>query len=47
MATKVEAGRERLHDEDFYAWTKRQAALLRARRCNALDLDHLVEAVAR
>ena len=32
MATKVEAARERLHEDDFYAWTRQQAALLRARR---------------
>ncbi|MCE3246723.1 MAG: hypothetical protein K0R41_548 [Geminicoccaceae bacterium] len=45
MATKVEAARERLHDRDFYAWTRQQAALLRARRFSALDLDRLVEAI--
>ena len=45
MATKVEAARERLHDQDFYAWTRQQAALLRAKRFTALDLDRLVEAV--
>ena len=45
MATKVEPTRERLHDEDFYAWTREQAALLRARRYGALDLDHLIDAV--
>jgi hypothetical protein len=45
MATKVEAGRERLYDDDFYAWTRQQAALLRAKRFDALYLDHLVEAV--
>jgi hypothetical protein len=44
MATKVEPARERLYDQDFYAWTRQQAAHLRARRFNALDLDHLVEA---
>ena len=45
MATKVEAARERLHDQDFYAWTRQHAALLRAKRFTALDLDRLVEAV--
>ena len=40
MATKVEAARARLYDQDFYAWTTQQAAHLRARRFNALDLDH-------
>jgi hypothetical protein len=44
MATKVQAARERLYEDDFYAWTRQQAALLRARRFDALDLDHLVEA---
>jgi hypothetical protein len=47
MATKVEGANERLHDEDFYAWTRQQAALLRSRRFNALDLDHLVEAIKK
>ena len=27
MATKVEAARERLYEDDFYAWTRQQAAL--------------------
>jgi Domain of unknown function DUF29 len=44
MATKVPA-RERLYDDDFYAWTRQQAALLRSRRFGALDLGHLIEAV--
>ncbi len=44
MATKVSA-RAPLHDDDFYAWTRQQAALLRSRRFGALDLDHLVEAI--
>ena len=45
MATKVEAARERLYQDDFYAWTRAQAALLRAGRFAALDLDHLIEAL--
>jgi hypothetical protein len=45
MATKVESARGRLHEQDFYAWTRRQAALLRSRRFGALDLEHLIEAV--
>jgi hypothetical protein len=45
MATKVEAARERLYEDDFYAWTREQAALLRARRFAALDLDHLTLAI--
>jgi hypothetical protein len=45
MATKVEAAGGRLFEDDFYAWTREQAALLRAGRFAALDLDHLVEAI--
>ena len=45
MATNVEAARERLYEDDFYAWTRQQAALLRAGRFAALDLDHLIEAI--
>jgi hypothetical protein len=44
MATKVPA-RAPLYDDDFYAWTRQQAALLRSRRFGALDLDHLIEAI--
>jgi len=40
MAPKVEAARERLYDDEFYAWTRQQASLLRARRFDALDLGH-------
>ena len=45
MATKVEPARERLYEQDFYAWTRQQATLLRSRRFNALDLAHLIEAI--
>lgn len=45
MASRVEPAPERLYEEDFYAWTRRQAKLLRARRFNAVDLDHLIEEV--
>jgi Domain of unknown function DUF29 len=44
MATKVSA-RAPLHDDDFYAWTRQQAALLRSKRFGVLDLDHLIEAI--
>ncbi len=44
MATKVEPAPQQLYEQDFYAWTRQQAALLRSRRFNALDLDHLIEA---
>ena len=43
-------GPEQLYDDDFYAWTRRQAAALRRLRLTRpnveLDLDHLVEEVA-
>lgn len=32
-----------LYDTDFYAWVQDQAALLAARRFDALDVPHLVE----
>jgi hypothetical protein len=35
--------RPSLYDQDFLAWTERQAALLRAGRLDQLDLDHLAE----
>jgi hypothetical protein len=34
-----------LYDNDFALWAERQAALLRARRFDELDLDHLIEEV--
>jgi hypothetical protein len=34
-----------LYERDFYAWTEEQAALLRAGRTDALDLEHLAEEV--
>ena len=33
------------YEEDLYAWTQEQAALLRARQTDALDWDHLAEEV--
>ncbi len=44
MATKVEPAPGQLYEQDFYAWTRQQAALLRSRRFGALDLEHLIEA---
>ena len=35
----------KLYEQDFYAWTQAQAALLEARRFDALDVVHLVEEV--
>ena len=40
MSTKTE-----LYDQDFYAWVQAQAALLKARQFDALDLDNLIEEV--
>lgn len=45
MATRIEPKGEDLHGEDFYAWTRGQAALLRDRRFAELDLARLVEEV--
>ncbi len=42
--TKPPAAKD-LYEEDFYVWAERQAALLRARRFEDLDLDNLVEEV--
>ena len=45
MATKVQAKSAELYEADFYVWAEEQAALLRARRFDALDLDNLIEEV--
>jgi hypothetical protein len=45
MATRVKPAPSPLYDQDFYAWSKAQADLLRARRYAELDLDHLIEEV--
>lgn len=34
-----------LYDQDFFAWTQRQAELLRAGRLDALDLEHIAEEI--
>jgi hypothetical protein len=46
MATRIKAPLKTLYEEDFYVWTQRQAELLRARRYDELDLEHLIEEVA-
>ena len=46
MAKVVERDAARLYEEDFSAWAERQARLLRERRFDELDLDHLIEEVA-
>jgi Domain of unknown function DUF29 len=45
MATQIKPAPEALYDDDFYVWTQRQAELLRARRYDELDLEHLIEEV--
>ena len=32
-----------LYDQDFYAWTQEQVALLRAGKWHDLDCEHLIE----
>jgi Domain of unknown function DUF29 len=44
MATRIKPA-PKLYREDFYVWTQRQAELLRARRYDELDLEHLIEEV--
>ena len=34
-----------LYEQDFYAWTQEQAALLEGRQFDALDIPHLVEEI--
>lgn len=45
MATQITRPAEELYEEDFYAWSRRQAELLRAGRFSDLDLGHLIEEV--
>lgn len=45
MATQVRPKPDLLYDEDFYAWSRQQAALLRDGRFAELDLEHLIEEV--
>ena len=45
MATRVQPTAKDLYEEDLYAWAHDQAALLRAGRFDALDLEHLIEEV--
>ena len=41
MATRIKPPPKPLYEQDFYAWSKAQADLLRAGRYAELDLDHL------
>jgi hypothetical protein len=45
MATRIKPTSEHLYHQDFYAWAKAQADLLRAGRYSDLDLEHLIEEV--
>jgi Domain of unknown function DUF29 len=45
MATRIKPTSEPLYEQDFYAWSKAQAELLRAGRLTDLDLEHLIEEV--
>ena len=45
MATRVKPTANDLHENDLYAWAHDQAALLRAGRFDALDLEHLIEEI--
>ena len=45
MATQVRSKPNVLYDEDFYAWSREQAGLLRDGRFADLDLEHLIEEV--
>jgi Domain of unknown function DUF29 len=45
MATLITRPAKRLYEQDFYAWSKQQAELLRLARFSDLDLAHLIEEV--
>jgi hypothetical protein len=45
MATRVRTRSPDLYEQDFYAWAREQASLLRAGRFEELDLAHLTEEV--
>jgi hypothetical protein len=45
MATRITHPAEELYEQDFYAWSRRQAELLRSGRFSELDLGHLTEEV--
>lgn len=45
MATRVQRASHRLYDEDFFAWSRQQAELLRSGSFADLDLAHLIEEV--
>ena len=45
MAVQAKARSRELYEEDLYAWSEAQAALLRRRRFGELDLEHVVEEI--
>jgi len=45
MATRLKTKSNDLYEADVYAWSKEQADLLRARRFEDLDIEHLIEEV--
>ena len=45
MATKLRGRAAKLYETDFYGWAEEQAARLRAREFDGLDLDNLIEEV--
>jgi Domain of unknown function DUF29 len=45
MATRIKPTTKALYEEDFFLWSKKQAALLRERRFDELDLPNLTEEV--
>ena len=45
MATRVRTRSTDLYEQDYYAWAREQARLLRAGRYDELDAEHLTEEV--
>jgi hypothetical protein len=45
MATRIAPPPNPVYEQDFYAWSKAQAGLLRTGRYGDLDLEHLIEEV--
>ena len=44
-AAAAPAAAETLYDADFFEWTRRTAALLRARRFQGVDIEHAAEEI--
>jgi hypothetical protein len=45
VATRIKPSGKDRYEQDFYVWAHDEAALLRAVRFDALDLEHLIEEV--